>query len=450
MNCPNCGNPMGAEDIFCANCGTQLPAPATLPVAPTPYPPEANTPTAPVKKKSKKKIIIITAIVTALAIIAGILSWIFIFSKETVWLLTSEIHYDTNGTPYQKITYSYTDKGLPLEWASDHGGKEKIWNDQLELYDYSWLPYDGEVDQRYEWSYDDEGHMKYYREILGNSDNSSEGLYEYHYDNEGRIETIDCHAANVDGGYSDEVYSRMYYCYDDDGNLIEIYTKRIINDNSLTWWSNDFRYDEGRLIGYTNRSKEACFYYQFDYNDDGQLTEMSLSTASYQARLDDDHVSESDMAVEDEFTKQWEYEFSYDSEGRLILQESDDGSTIACDYDSKGDLSSITRYGTTYTFTDSDEGPDDPDIVMVRDKDGNVIKKIFPDGSYSEYTYQKFRLSKEEAQLCRNMQMGLHQVSAIGRTLGMLGYTDYYYAFLQYVPFPTTERLNFDIITRKD
>ncbi|MBE6924787.1 MAG: zinc ribbon domain-containing protein [Ruminococcaceae bacterium] len=465
MNCPNCGNPMGAEDVFCGICGARITPPATTPVdsiPPQPAPsgmPEVITPTgpvppvmpeieilaAPVKKKSKKKkIIIITAIVTVLAIIAGILSWVFIFSKESVWLITSEIAYEADGSrgSYQR-KYTYTEKGLPLEITYDWGGQDKYWDDVNGYYIYYNLPYDGTIDTSVEFGYNEEGDILYYAQKGENYNYSEEGAFSYNYDKNGRIESIDCYGAKIPSGYDDKVLSVMHYCYDDNGNLIEIYTENL--KPNTTKWDFDFRYDsKNRLIGHTLRWSEACWYYQYEYNDKDQLTCVTRSYATSQARLDDQHVSESYAAVDVEFTVQNEWDFEYDSKGNLISR-----GDITCTYDN-GKLSTVTYDSdTTYRYTDSDTGADDSDIVLVRDKNGNVVKKIYTDGSYVEYTYKEFRLSKEDAQYCRNAQMAWHRTGPTGYGYQFFAFGGSY-GFLKYLPIPTTDLMQFDILTQKD
>ena len=448
MNCPNCGNPMGAEDIFCANCGTQLPAP----VGSTPYPPEANTPTAPVKKKSKKKIIIITAIVTALAIIAGILSWVFIFSKDPespddpIWLVASETAYEADGSKgYYQNLYTYTDKGLPLKFTYDRGERQQIWNDDEGVYASIYLPFDGQIDETYDFGYNEKGDSLYYtRTGLDLNEGDKDCNYTYHYDKDGRIESIDQYSVQIGGGHSDEVAAITHYCYDDNGALIEVYTENLLTET--TNWNWDFRYDdEGRLIGLTIRQMDACYYYQYEYNDNDQLTRATLSTAPGQTRLDDQHVSESSYACDNEFSTRSEWQFSYDSNGNLISR----GDTT-CTYDSNGKLSTVTYSdGNTYRYTDSDTGADDSDIVLVRDENGNVTKKIYPDGSYIEYTYREFHLSAEEAQYCRNAQMCWNQIAPTGTALYFLGFGGPS-GFLKYLPIPTTALLQTDLLHKGD
>lgn len=476
MNCPNCGKPMGAEDIFCGVCGARTQPQPTPPIAPTPpqppipgtpevvaptspvppVMPEIVTPNAPVKKKSKKKkIIIITAIVTALAIIAGILSWIFIFSKESVWLITSEIHYEADGSRGgSRWEYTYTEKGLPLEMTCDRGGTEKYWDDVNGYYIYYSLPYDGTIDSSVEFGYNEEGDILYTIRRGANGEDSDEGAISYNYDEKGRIEFVNWYISYSDVGYTDEIGSIDHYCYDDDGNLIEIYTEDL--EDGTTCWKHDFRYDsKNRLIGYTNRQKEGCYYYQYEYNDKGQLTDMTLSRAPYQTPLDNEHVSESYLArfYKDEFTVVDEWEFTYDSDGNLISRECNGESLSTCSYDSKGKLSTVTCSGyvgeETYRYADEDTGADEDDIVLVRDKNGNIVKKIYPGGYYVEYTYQEFRLTKEEAQHCRNAQMGLHGVAPIGSTFYSVR-MNIDYGFLKYLPIPTTDLMQFDILTCKD
>ena len=342
---------------------------------------------------------------------------------------------------------------LSLLQDADVGGAKNIWNETDGVYVAIPLPYDGTIDTSVEFGYNEEGDILYYAEESESYNYSEEGAFSYNYDKKGRIESVDVYSAKIPSGYSDEKYAIIHYCYDDNGNLIEIYSEHLNSDiaeqldRDYITWVHDFRYDsENRLIGYTNRQKEACWYYQFEYNDKDQLTHVTQSAAHCQTRLDDQHVSESIMALDGEFEVLNEWDFEYDSDGNLISR-----GDLTCTYDN-GKLSTVTKdNGTTYRYTDDDTGADDSDIIMVRDKNGNVIKKINPDGSYVEYTYKEFRLSKEEAQHCRNAQMAWRRTNPTGSSdwkfLSSFGGS---YGFLKYLPIPTTDLMQFDILTCKD
>lgn len=337
----------------------------------------------------------------------------------SVWLVTSETSYEADGSKGRaQRKYTYTDKGLPLTYSQDIGPKEEVWDDSLGIYVDNFLSYDGNIDTYYEYFYNKQGDYLYYTsvnkifdvdgtETVNNNSNLS-GAYAYHYDSSGRIDTVDFFGAYPGGGYSDEVVTVMHHCYDDNGNLIEIYNESLVNDGMITW-AYDFRYNaKGQLIASASQLREAMFYYTYEYNSKGLLSNVACyRKGPFQTPLDDQHVVQSSYSHEpfDEPSREKFAAFTYDSQGRLVSRENDEGVT-SCTYDSNGNLKTVTYPdGVKYIYVDNERDATGSAKYLVRDSHGNVIKFIDEDGAYVEFTYQEFRLSKEEAKRCQNAQL---------------------------------------------
>lgn len=340
----------------------------------------------------------------------------------SVWLVTSITSYEADGSNgFNRKTYTYTDKGLPLTMTNDSGPVEEFYNEELGLYEYIRQPFDGNIDSYVEYFYNEQGDYLYYAQtrktfnINGeetSSDYFADGKdanYTYHYDANGRVEYADIYPSLIGGGHGDEPYGAMRYCYDDSGNLIEIYYESLTDEK--TKWNYDFRYDDqGRLIGSTVRPQEACRYYQYEYDNAGRLTYLSLSMGYHQTPLDDLHVSESSYnGGNTALSLMGETSFVYDEDGNLTAR----GNTT-CTY-KDGKLSTVTyKDGNQYVYVDDEKDADPDAITLVRDKHGNVVKILYGDDGYTEYIYKEFRLTEEEAIKCRNIQLTQSRIDPFG------------------------------------
>ena len=408
MNCPNCGIPQTGSDVCCPNCGYPVgpqPAPDT---SGSLYPNRSVLSTLPEKKRpnKKKKILIIAAVVTVLAIIAGILSWVFIFSKELVYVLTAAHYYSADGTHYGYTKYEYDDRANILRHEyCNNTASERVWNDQTRAYEYVTV-YEEAVDptivQR---EYNDKGY------IIRESKDYPEG-YDYSY------ETTE-------------------YSYDFNGDLI-IYLEIV---NTVTTDGKDttnttayyLEYDSSdRLteakVQENNGTKEL--YLQIDYDSDGRIQEEQIGNYRYTYRYDGDRVTEAKTYYLDG-TEGWELQetstFGYDKNGRITSssqERSDYDSTshIEMTYDDsgnltlkkyvwEGDYATATReyrysysgnisghYSYSYSYSSEYYSSSEEERAELEyDKNGCLIKETYSDGSYSEYEYQQLRLSPEDA-----------------------------------------------------
>lgn len=379
----------------------------------------------------------------------------------SVWLVTSETEYEADGSNggYQR-TYTYNEKGMPLTDAYDNGPTTKVYNSDFDIYEYVNLPFDGKVNMLYQYHYNEQGDLLYYdeirknydaegNEIEGSSYNQSYGKdqYVYHYNDEGRIESVDTYGVKIGGGVTDEKYGIYHYCYDDDGNLFEVYFENL--QQGTKSWAYDFRYNEdGKLTCSTYRPREAMFFYEYDYSDDGKLTAVrQYAKVPSTSPLDDQHIIQSDYAppLEEKSDPRAAVRYTYNDEGRLISRKG--VNDAKCTYDDNGRLKTVTYADDKrYVYIDKEEDATGDDTYLLRDKNGNVVKVIHPSGRYIVYTYQKFRLSKVDAARCNAVKHANAQVDIVGESVsywlkykGSLG-------FIPYLPVPENELLFTDAL----
>lgn len=331
-----------------------------------------------------------------------------------VWLLTSETQYEADGSRgYSKNTYTYTEDGLPLTAEYDRGLTEEVWNDTEFVYESILLPFNDTPDQKIEFFYNQQGDLTGRADTYWTYDEQGDledtrtneyGKYAYHYDEYGRISSVDSYNALIDGGYSDEIGSVLHCCYDDDGQLVEVYKEN--KSSGEISWCYDYRYNEaGQLTDATQRPLEGVIHRRYQYNDEGALIRVFENRAAYnQTPLDDQHVVQSENAhgdpmVDREFDGIWgDIVLEYDEQGRLVSRNGD-----KITYDADGRISRVD-YNSPVVYVD-DEADADPDaITFVRDENGNVVKIIDAAGSYIELEYQLFQLSEKQAEKVRNIR----------------------------------------------
>ena len=196
MLCKHCGAPLLDDDLFCGECGQPVVAEAqpvipqpyvgatpvapqaydpyagAAPVAPQAYDPYATAQpvypdpyagvsAAPVQppKKKKRTGLIVTAIITAVAVlIGGVASWFFVwgpYAKVTVYAITGYWAYDENGVNTYYVAYEYNDRGMILSEKSDSGEYE--YDSSQNYWEEVNQEADGVFDNIRECSYDDNG-----------------------------------------------------------------------------------------------------------------------------------------------------------------------------------------------------------------------------------------------------------------------------------------------------
>lgn len=385
--------------------------------------------------------------------------------KVSVWLPISITEYKADGSnDHKQITYTYTDKGLPLSVSTDEGIPEEIYNEDTDTYEYIMHAFDGLIDQKVEYVYNDQGDILYYTEtsytyVDGQLD--SETTYsdhkvacEYRYNKNGKIEAVVWHSQNSDGTFNQEITTTYHYCYDDSGNLVEIYSEDATNN---TYWKNDFRYDkDGHLVVSTIRPKEGSIQYQYKYDSQGRLTEVSTFHATCQTPLDDAHISQSSGAQpQNEFSQDATAQFTYDNNGNLISRKyyGSNGMLSAsteCSYDASGKLSTVIYEGEKFVYVDDEKDADTSATTLVRDEYGNIVKELYPNGDYVAYEYQEFILSEKDAAKCKNIQLAQCHIDP----MGLFTKRNYFTfaegsGFLDYVPLVHTVLLPTDILSNR-
>lgn len=344
--------------------------------------------------------------------------------KVSVWLPISKTQYNADGSKgSRQTTYSYTDKGLPLTETIDDGLQEEFWNEELKVYEIISHSFDGTPNREYHYYYNEQGDYLYYSYTtntygsdgkLENSQtkNLSKDLCKYNYRSDGKIDSVEWYSQSADGTVNEQVTAIYHHCYDERGNLVEIYNENLTADQ--TRWVYDFRYDaENRLIASVIRNREASYQYQYSYDSQGRLTDVKKLYGHWQTPLDDQHVSQStDANNYSSFSDLGGAHFTYDSNGNLIFREG--SSPIECTYDTSGNLSTVTSGDIKYVFVDDEANADNSANTLVRDKHGNIVKVIDSDGDYVEYEYQEFRLTPEEATKCQNILLAKSNVDPLG------------------------------------
>ena len=261
----------------------------------------------------------------------------------------------------------------------------------------------------------------------------------------------------MDGSLGEYEWETVYH-YDDDGRLHEISNQR--NDGEYSKPMADFRYDKkGRLTLSTARYMDAMYLYQYDYNRAGQLENMSFTLAPSEAPFDDEHIT---GIKKDEWPgavgePTYEAEFEYDSKGRLTSREVFDAientkSKVELEYDGKF-ISRIEYENYEVQITDDEDEADsiadkldENDVVMVRDKHGNIIKAIAADGAYIEYEYEAVRLPKKLVAQHNSIMFSIHRIDLIGRQGDNMVRYGGGNGLWSYVEFPTNELYEIEVL----
>ncbi|MBQ3215123.1 MAG: hypothetical protein IJB11_03290 [Oscillospiraceae bacterium] len=442
---------------------------------PASQPPEE--PAAPPKKELPKKQFIFwaAAIVTGLALVVGSVLWKSP-QKEPIpvpptpeptpsggfYLLTRAAEYNADGTPgYTQRIYTYDDCGAPLAIQTDHGiSGEQVWNEDDGVYEIITGSFDGNPDALVQYVYNENGHILYCVETRnkydadGNLISSDIDTYDrdqscrYAYDLDGSITNATFHKVLVGGGTGDDT-STMHYYYDENGRIVELWM-----DTQIPYWAFEFRYDSaGRITTATTRPKEGLAAYFYEYDDSGYLTRASLQTNSFYAALDDNYITQpaweavwiGSHQLQKEILLEYDGEnlihrIVRDGEGALISRtdlEYADGQLSKVTYTDENESKKVYRYATEGNSTS---------ITLVRDENGNIIRQIFPDGSYIQYEYQRFDLTDEAVQQAKNLQYVLNGIDIAGEQCVWNAEFSGGMAFMADIPYPTTALYSIDIL----
>ena len=482
MFCPKCGTQLEAFEAFCHSCGHRVieedPAPAVAqePVFPAEVPaseepaPAAQEEVVAPKKKSKKKLIIgITAAVTALAVGIGAVAFYFV-NHPKVYLRTKVTLYDENGDWINTVEYQYNDQGSPTEikQTGPDYDYETIIVDDIEIMNRT--PNDGRQIRTITYEYNDEGHCVSYEDAYERLhadgylleeriyDSTVKCDYKYSYNDDGTIDTVEQRSLTLDGSAGDYEHETVYH-YNDEGQLHEISSQRMDGEYNRPFA--DFRYDsKGRLIVSTVRMFEGMRLWRYEYDKSGNLSALSVSYGICEAAFDDEHISNV-TEFDKEFTPSVEAEFEYDSKDRLIsrkIRDRDGNLSEEVDLEYDGKFLSCVAFDDDLIIQITDSETEakkiarkmaENDVVMVRDKHGNIVKAINQDGAYAEYEYEAIRLPKKLAEQHKSIMFSIQRLSLLGGIydLQAQSYTGGC-GLWSYVSFPTNELYEIEVLLR--
>ncbi|MBE6924788.1 MAG: hypothetical protein E7466_06095 [Ruminococcaceae bacterium] len=453
---------------------------------PTPQPPQEPEPTEkpkgpPENGLSKKRYFLwATVLVTAMAIAVGVVLW---RSPQEApapapttsapstpdpapsggfYLLTRAAEYNADGTPgYTQRIYTYDDRGAPLAILTDHGiSGEQVWNEDDGVYEIITGSFDGNPDALVQYVYNENGHILYCVETRnkydadGNLISSDIDTYDrdkschYVYDLDGRITEAVLHKVQVGGGTGKDMVT-MYYHYDEDGRPVELYL-----DDEIPYWAFEFRYDRaGRVTAAATRRNEGLSAFFYEYDKNGHLVRATLQTNTFYAALDDNYITtpawEGVMAPTHQLETAMLLEYDgeelirrtvLDADARVISRtdlEYADGQLSKVTYTDENESKKVYRYATEGNSTS---------ITLVRDENGNIIRQIFPDGSYIQYEYQRFDLTDEAVQQAKNLQYVLNGIDIAGEKCVWNAEFSGGMAFMADIPYPTTALYSIDIL----
>lgn len=401
MFCGNCGKPLRDGDRFCDVCGaaqvTAVPVSAVPEVQPAPaydpapmYDPAPVQESAPVaeeppkkKKGKKKKILAITAVVTVVALVLGVVGWLFrdefFGSSEVIFVRTDARTYNTTGEVIEVKTWEYDDQGMILKHEMDIGQPISVWDAEAMVYTNQDGPADDIIDSFVTYEYDEKGNVAEIR--YKQSVDSTEFAYRYDWEYEDdRIASV----TMKDIGSRDfkSADTECLYTYDADGNLTHIYYESETVGQDMYMYK--MAYDsEGRMTRLIKCDLEKDGIYDFSYDKEDRL-----STYTYSIALPTRQSSQVDVEANEQYYAQVEY-----SDDGLLLSYGDE-------YTYKYEDDQLVKQESpagTFSFTYNGDVPQDKDGKLFYDDNGCLIKQIHEDGTYTEYSYVELELSEEEA-----------------------------------------------------
>lgn len=462
MFCSKCGAQLEDQALFCAHCGQSVDTPVDVdPVQEQPVP---SAPT----KKSRKKMITVTAIVTALALIIGAVV-VCLGTQSKTYLQTSIKEYDADGNWIRTVEYEYNDQGSPTRITitmPNYVYEEQIVDGVVVLKPSST---NGQQIKTYTYEYNAEGHCiynDYSFKVYDADGNVNEemtketihGGSKYEYDDDGNVGEVSVRAIDQDGELGDYL-GDIHYHYDENGRLHEL--SGINRDSEYEYLVADFRYDdEGRLTASSYRPIEGAKLYEYDYDSKGNLEKVTfLTTIRNQTALDNLHVTEVPSFAQSKFSVSKSAEFEYDSKGRLISREVFDAdgqviSSVKCQYNGKK-LSCVEFEDFTVKIVSNErkakkiaKDMGESDVVLVRDGRGNITKALRADGAYAEYEYKAVSLSKAMTQQHESTMYSIRQIDMFGETSKAIYAFGSSTGFVSYVAFPTTELYDIEVLLK--
>ena len=390
MFCPECGNQLPDEAKFCANCGNAIEVP---------------------KKKKKGLLVGLIAGITAVAVAGcAVGGWFLLGNKQTVYVCTEKKVYDKNGTLYAVTEYAYDDHGRLLSQKLDQGENTEVWNDELGIFVYGdWSNPDGKIDTYYEYEYDKYGNMtRMAYQYMGDSEPTVEA-WEYEYDKK----QIQSATVISNPGSEYEGKSEYEFAYED-GNLVAVYIESRATGEDIPILRAEYD-SKGRITQSVHVMMEWTIIYDYEYDEDGNLTEATCSTAPGKSfvEMGGDPVERAEL---ERVTK-----YGYDSKGRLAevkIKVSGASSSYEYFYDGKRLTAIGNKNGKEYEFEyDGNKllkGVGVGGEEYAFDKNGNLIEVKTIEGRTTRYEYKKLRLSKADAAKHYQQWMQLHAIHPAG------------------------------------
>lgn len=370
MFCSKCGRKLTDQDRFCPGCGyarfLEKPDPTNYGHT------TVGCGTNPPKTAKRKKPLMLVMLIFLLAAVISIPVILLAGRSNTVtlYVLTEKIEY-FQSTPHKRIVNTYDSSARLLTTETDYGD-EAIWMENLKTYQYEIHPYNGTVESRSVFEYDEAGNT-----ILQLIDWGKQARYAYEYDSEGRI--LKYIQYRPDSTKEDGIVFTI--SYDDAGNL-----------ESATGTSNDqvvffqkYVYDDrGRLVQEIFCDKDSALRIDYVYADN-----LLIRQDHYKGRVErgqpDSHI---DFQISS-FT-----DYAYDRKGRLIkeTQKYADGDVFLeriYEYDKRGNLKQVSGKNIIreeYTY----------------DSQGNIVRIQIADDYWMEYKYVAMEVSPQQAEAYRN------------------------------------------------
>lgn len=279
--------------------------------------------------------------------------------QVTVYLLRAETDYLADGTPGPRsVTCDYDDAGKLIGW--------QIRREQTEE---------------------------------GLSGDTAYG-YTYAYDQEGRLAR--CVMTVLEAEQEPQVH-QLRYRYDENGRLWQI----VPGEDHAPILELGYD-DQGTLVSAVEQGEDRSIRCLYTYDLAGQLIQVDYQTGG----------------EEQDFALQIRAEFDYDDKGRVLCRSQyapDDtlSGSVVCTYDSFGARTSVCYFAADgnlldsfhYTYSLSGEATcrwtrkvgEEEGLVqeLNYDKNGNLVRRTYEDGSYTVYTYQALELTQDQARRYR-------------------------------------------------
>lgn len=316
----------------------------------------------------------------ALAAVAAILTGMSgssFLPYETVYVMTAVKHYDEKGVHTKLTTYAYDRNGRILERAYYYGPREEIWDDEQMTYITS--------------SSDEIGDVPY-------------AVTQYQYDGDGNLTQ-----QTKTSGYGSTLQVSTYQYEKTDGLVTGLTTASDYGNTRYV-----LRYDghsRVKEICTLEENGEEAFYASFGYDEQGRVTQYAVSERVYTYTYSNDRLAAVHATGPEAYNA---LEYDYDSQGKLLdITANGEFSLCACEYDSRGNLEEMELQGTTFTFAYDGTTLTDGEMrylgtKLTYDRRGNLIKRIYADGSCDRFTYKRMFLSEADAmQYYRSMYQEL-------------------------------------------